>query len=71
MNCVNDIRLKQFQQMKKEIRGSEQYLIVGIDAAKEKHRAFFGTAQGKTLFKNLIFDNTIEGFVKKRSFFEF
>ncbi|HYA87917.1 MAG TPA: transposase [Nitrospirota bacterium] len=48
--------------MKKEIRGSGQYLIVGIDVAKEKHRAFFGTAHGKTLVKNLIFDNTIEGF---------
>jgi hypothetical protein len=32
MNCVDDIRPKQFLQMKKEIRGSEQYLIVGIDA---------------------------------------
>jgi transposase len=39
-------------------------LIVGIDAAKEKHRAFFGTAQGKTLMKSLIFDNTVEGFEK-------
>jgi hypothetical protein len=50
--------------MKKEIRGSEQYLIVGIDAAKEKHNAFFGTAHGKTLVKKLVFDNTVEGFEK-------
>jgi transposase len=64
MNYVDDIRLEQFMQMKKEIRGSGQYLIVGIDAAKEKHRAFFGTAQGKTLVKNLVFDNTVEGFEK-------
>jgi transposase len=64
MNCVDDIRLEQFQQLKTEIRGSEQHLIVGIDAAKEKHRAFFGTAQGKTLLKNLVFDNTVEGFEK-------
>ncbi len=64
MNGINDIRLDQFLQMKKEIRGSEQYLIVGIDAAKEKHRAFFGTAQGRPLLKILVFDNTLEGFEK-------
>jgi hypothetical protein len=49
MNCVKDIRLEQFLQLKKEILGSEEHLIVGIDAAKEKHNAFFGTARGKTL----------------------
>jgi len=51
MNCVDDIRLEQFLQLKKEIRGSDKHLIVGIDAAKEKHNAFFGTARGKTLVK--------------------
>ena len=70
MNCVNDIRLEQFLQLKKEIRGSEQYLIVGLDAAKEKHNAFFGTAQGKTLVKKLVFDNTIEGFDKLDAYVE-
>jgi transposase len=70
MNCIDDSRLEQFQQMKKEIRGSEQYLIVGVDAAKEKNRAFFGTAQGKTLVKNLIFDNAIEGFEKLDAYVE-
>ena len=70
MNCLDDIRFEQFLQMRKEIRGSGQYLIVGIDAAKEKHRAFFGTAQGKTLLKNLVFDNTIEGFEKLDAYVE-
>ena len=64
MNEADDIRLKEFRQFKKEIRGSEEYLIVGIDVAKEKHHAFFGTATGKTLIKRLIFDNTLEGFEK-------
>ena len=64
MNCIDDIRLEQFRQLKKEIRSSEKHLIVGIDVAKEKHNAFFGTAQGKTLIKNLVFDNTLEGFQK-------
>ena len=57
-----DIRLEQFRQLKKEIRGSKVYLIVGIDVAKAKHHAFFGTATGKTLFKRLVFENNIEGF---------
>jgi transposase len=64
MNGVDDIRLEQFLQMKNEIRGSEKHLIVGIDAAKEKHNAFFGSANGRTLVKNLVFDNTLEGFQK-------
>ncbi len=64
MNEVEDTRLTEFRQFKKEIRGSKDHLIVGIDVAKEKHHAFLGTATGKTLFRRLIFDNTIEGFEK-------
>lgn len=70
MNCIDDSRLKQFLQLRKEIRGSEKYLIVGIDAAKEKHNAFFGTALGKTLVKNLVFDNTLEGFQELLAYVE-
>jgi len=66
MNEVEDSRLKEFRQLKKEIRGSREHLIVGIDVAKERHHAFFGTATGKTLLKRLIFDNTIDGFRKLR-----
>ncbi|UCG66693.1 MAG: IS110 family transposase [Deltaproteobacteria bacterium] len=62
MNEVDSIRLEQFRQLKKGIRGSKEHLIVGIDIAKERHHAFFGTATGKTLFKRLVFENTIEGF---------
>jgi transposase len=64
MNEEEGIRLEEFRQLKREIRGSREYLIVGIDVAKEKHHAFFGTATGKTLIKGLVFDNTIEGFRK-------
>ena len=56
--------VKEFWQLKKEIRGSKDYLIVGIDVAKEAHKAFFGTANGKTLLKRLSFKNDIEGFEK-------
>jgi hypothetical protein len=49
MNYVDDIRLEQFLQMKKEIRGSEQYLIVGIDAAKEKQKRFSARRKARRL----------------------
>ncbi len=62
MNEVDSIRLEEFRQLKKGIRGSKEHLIVGIDVAKERHHAFFGTATGKALFKRLVFENTIEGF---------
>ena len=57
-------RIKEFRQFKKEIRGSEEYLIVGIDVAKDRHRAFFGTATGKTILKRLVFENDFAGFEK-------
>jgi transposase len=66
MDGIDSIRLEKFRQIKKEIRGSNEYLIVGIDVAKEKHHAFFGTATGKSLLRRLIFDNSIEGFKKLR-----
>jgi len=55
-------RLEEFRQLKKEIRGSEKHLIVGIDVAKEKHYAYFGTATGKSLLRKLIFENNRKGF---------
>jgi len=55
-------RIKEFRQLKKEIRGSTEHLIIGVDVAKNKHRAFFGTATGKTIFKRLVFDNDLAGF---------
>ncbi len=63
MNNVDSARLEQFRQVRKEIRGSKAYLIVGIDVAKNKHYAFFGTATGKTILKRLIFENSIKGII--------
>ena len=57
-------RLESFRQLKKGIRRSEGHLIVGIDIAKVKHHAFFGTATGKTLLKRLVFTNDADGFNK-------
>ena len=52
----NDIRVREFRQFRKAVRGSKDHLIVGIDIAKERHHAFFGTPTGETLFKRLVFD---------------
>jgi len=57
-------RLTEFRQMKNEIRGSAKYLVAGIDIAKEHHHAFFGRSDGRTLLRNIVFDNTKEGFEK-------
>jgi len=62
MNEKKCSRLEEFRQLQNEIRGSDEYLIVGIDVAKERHSAFFGTATGKTLFRRLVFGNDREGF---------
>ena len=64
MNKNDDSRLREFRQLKQEIRRSTEYLVVGIDVAKERHYAFFGTATGTTLIRKLVFTNTREGFEK-------
>ena len=64
MNEHELTRVKHFNQFKKQIRGSREYLIIGIDVGKDKHHAFMGTATGKTLLRRLIFENNISGFGK-------
>ena len=70
MDITDRIRLEEFRQLRKEIRGSEKHLIVGIDVAKDKHNAFFGTATGITLLKRLAFENDADGFEKLLTFME-
>jgi transposase len=55
-------RVERFRQFKQEIRGNERYLIVGIDAAKDRHHAYLGTANGRTLLRRLAVENTASGF---------
>ena len=62
-----NVRLEQFRQIRASVRGSEKYLLVGIDVAKNNHHAFFGTSNGRTLRKNLVFDNSAKGFESLRS----
>jgi transposase len=60
---MDDIfRFTQFCELRSQIRGSDKYLIIGIDIAKDKHHAFFGTAKGKALWRRLIFTNDIVGY---------
>jgi transposase len=55
-------RLTTFKTIRNAVRGADEYLLVGIDVAKNRHHAFFGTPKGKTLWKNLVFDNSVIGF---------
>jgi transposase len=55
-------RLAAYRQLRTEIRGSDKYLIVGVDVAKDTHHAFIGTPTGKMLSKQLRFANNREGF---------
>lgn len=63
MNNYKD-RLSLFKNIRSTVRGSEAFLVVGIDVAKNRHHAFFGTPNGKTIWKNLVFDNSKDGFEK-------
>jgi len=70
MDGVDTTRLERFRQLRKEIRGSNEHLIVGIDVAKDNHHAFFGTARGKTLLKRLVFNNNLQGYEKLYTYVE-
>ena len=52
---TEDIRLEEFRNLKKEVGDRWSICLVGIDIAKEKHNAFFGTATGKDAFKAVCF----------------
>jgi len=62
MNEIESNSIDRFRQFKKEIRGSKEHLIVGLDIAKRKHHGFLGDANGRTLLKGLIVENCAEGF---------
>ena len=64
MDEDNRNRLEEFRQLRQEVRHLEEYLIVGMDIAKDRHYAFLGTATGKTLLGRLVFSNDHEGFRK-------
>ncbi len=55
-------RLEEFRRLREEIRGSQAYLVVGIDISKDIHNALMRTSSGKILYRRLTFNNTREGF---------
>jgi transposase len=61
MGKENLTRINAFRQLKKEIRGSKDYLIIGIDIGKVTHHAFLGTATGRRL-RRLVVENSASGF---------
>jgi transposase len=55
-------RIERFRQFRKQIRGSDKYLIVGIDIAKSKHHATFVTTKGRIGHIGQVFENNASGF---------
>ena len=55
-------RIEQFRRWRTEIRGSQEYLVVGIDISKDTHNALMRTTGGKIVYRRLTFSNTREGF---------
>lgn len=55
-------RLEEYRRLRKEIRSSQDYLVVGIDISKDIHNAFMRTPTGQTLYRRLTFHNSREGF---------
>ncbi len=47
MDELDSNRLEEFRQLRQEVRHSEEYLIVGINVAKDRHHAFFEKPVGK------------------------
>ncbi len=64
MNSSNCTSIEHFRKWKSSIRGSNDCILVGIDVAKEKHVAFFGTPRGEKILRRFSFKNNREGFEK-------
>lgn len=54
-------RLERFRQLRKEIRGCQDHLVIGVDISKDLHNALMRTVRGK-IHRRLTFHNTREGF---------
>jgi len=62
MESMDINRIKKFRQFKKEIRGSDRYLIAGLDIGKSMHYGFLGAANGKTVKRGMRVENSANGF---------
>jgi len=50
------------QDLKMEIRSSQNTLIIAVDIGKIRHCACFASSSGKVLRRKFFFTNTIDGF---------
>ena len=62
MNKQDISRVERFRQFKDEIRGSDKFLIAGLDIGKSMHHGFLGTATGKTVKRGVRIENSARGF---------
>jgi hypothetical protein len=46
-------RLEEFRRLRKEIRGCQDFLVVGIDISKDIHNALMRTVGGNILYRRL------------------
>lgn len=53
---------KALQDLKMEIRGSQNTLIIAVDIGKMRNCACFVSSSGKVLRRRFFFTNTIDGF---------
>ncbi|MBF0385948.1 MAG: IS110 family transposase [Candidatus Omnitrophica bacterium] len=61
MSKVNT-RREYFESIKNSIKEAQDYLLIGVDVAKEKCDACFMLSSGRLLNKHFKFENTKEGF---------
>lgn len=55
-------RRERFESIKNRIKEAQNYLLIGIDVAKDKHNASFMVSGGRVLNKKFIFENNQEGY---------
>lgn len=55
-------RRERFENIKNRVKEARNYLLIGIDVAKDKHNASFMISGGRVLNKKFIFENNQEGY---------
>ena len=56
-----------FDRIRREIKESSDYLIIGIDVSKDKHNACFMVSDGRLLNKSYQFANITQSLAIERS----
>lgn len=64
MNTYDCSSIEHFREWKSTVREKNDCVLIGIDIAKEKHVAFFGTPRGEKILRRFSFKNNRSGFEK-------